>query len=237
MTKPPDIPPEKIFEDFQAIFGDLFGSWTGGSGRGADVRVTLALTSTEASRGVERTIEVPRWTPCVMCRGHGGLPGGAVSSCGTCGGRGRLVRTEGALQLATTCSACKGRKLVFSRPCGVCEGTGGSDRMTKLKVKVPAGVSTGQILRLKGQGRPALPPFGSDAPESEPGPAGDLYVELVVDGPGGPAITDEPEALLNRELAALPTGSRGTIPVEARVLAGIVASLALALGYWLLSSR
>jgi len=237
MTQPPDIPPDKILEQFQEIFGDLFGSREGSAGRGADVRVPLTITVAEAASGAERTVEVPRWRPCIMCRGHGGMPGGEVSSCGACGGSGLLARHEGPLRVTTPCSTCRGRRRVFSRPCSVCEGSGGRDERASLKIRVPPGVTTGQKLRLQGQGRPALAPFGSDASQTDPGPAGDLYVELVVDGDARPSSADDREALLARELAATPPASRGTIPAEARVVAGIVVGLALCLGYWLLSSR
>lgn len=205
----------------------------------------LQLTQREASRGVKRTVEVPRRALCVMCRGHGGLPGGAVSSCGVCGGRGKIVRAEGAFQVTTPCSTCKGRRRIFSRPCMVCDATGGTEKKVRLEVSVPAGVSTGQRLRLKGQGHPALPPLTGHASETETGPPGDLYLDLVVVDAAAPApaaTRDDAEALLARELAATPGGppsraTSGSIPVEARLLAGVVVSLAFALGYWLLSSR
>ncbi len=237
MTQPPDLPPEELLKQFQDIFGDLFGSREGSTGRGADVCVPLVITTAEAASGVERTVEVPRWRPCVMCRGHGGLPGAEISSCGACGGRGQLVRAEGAFRISTPCGTCRGRKRVFSRPCGVCEGSGGEDARASVKIKIPPGVTSGQKLRLQGLGRPAVPAFASDASQEDPAPPGDLYVDLVVKSDADPVTNDEHEALLARELAAMPAGPRGALPTEARIVAALVAGLALALGYWLLSSR
>lgn len=237
MTKPPDIPPEKIFEQFEEIFGDLFGARAAGPRRGADLRVPLELTQTEAARGVRRRIEVPRRTPCVICRGHGGLPGGEVSSCAACGGSGKVLRAAGAFQMTSVCGSCKGRKVTFSRPCTVCDGTGGNETRAWLEVVVPPGVSTGQKLRLKGQGQRALPAFGADSSEPDDAPAGDLYLDLVVKDPSSAPASDERETLLARELAATPPASRGTLPAEARIVAAVAVGLALCVGYWLLSSR
>lgn len=176
-----------VFDDFQSIFGDFFAG-AGGKrqGRGADLLVETKLSLHDAAHGLTRAIEVPRESPCPMCRGTGGLPGATFETCARCEGRGQTMRTQGAFRTTTPCEVCAGARGRWSRPCGVCDGRGFERGTSQVKVTVPPGVRPGQRLRLPGLGRGPLP----DAREADgsPGRAGDLYVVLDVELPRGLAI-------------------------------------------------
>jgi molecular chaperone DnaJ len=160
------------FEDiFGGIFGDLFGGrGRGGAARGADLRYDFEITFEESARGVETTIEVQRLETCESCRGSGAAAGSGPTTCPTCQGRGQVRSQHGFLTVARTCGHCHGTGRVISKPCATCRGEGRSARKRKLTVKIPAGIATGQRLRLHGEGEGGI---GG-------GPSGDLYVFIEV---------------------------------------------------------
>jgi molecular chaperone DnaJ len=147
-----------VFDDFQSIFGDLVAG-AGGKrqGRAADLLFEMKLSLHDAAHGVTQAIEVPRETPCPMCRGTGGLPGATFQTCARCEGRGQTLRTVGAFSTATPCEVCAGARGHWSRPCGVCDGGGFKRGTSQVKVTVPPGVRPGQRLRLQGLGRAPRP--------------------------------------------------------------------------------
>jgi molecular chaperone DnaJ len=164
-----------IFSHFGDLFGDIFGFSGGGRGggrqqRGADLQIGIELTFEEAVRGVSKELEVERRVRCSECAGSGAKAGSGASQCGTCGGRGQVVHSQGFFMISTTCPACRGEGKVIRDPCGGCRGSGLTVREEKLQVTVPAGVDDGSTLRLGGKGEPG--PRGA--------PAGNLYVVLHV---------------------------------------------------------
>jgi molecular chaperone DnaJ len=170
-----------IFADFNDIlgglgdffgFGDLFGGGRrrGGAQRGADLRYDLEISFEEAARGVETTIQIPREETCEACRGSGAAPGAGPEPCRPCGGTGQLRFQQGFFTVARTCGVCRGAGRVITRPCQTCRGAGRVARERKLTVKVPAGIATGQRLRLSGEGEHGV----------AGGPPGDLYVVVHV---------------------------------------------------------
>lgn len=229
---PPDPPPssDEVFSQFQDIFRDFFGGvgppGAPGSARGpmGDVALTLPLTRAEAARGVERAVEVPRWTPCTFCEGTGGQPGAAFTTCATCSGTGQTMREQGAFRIATPCPSCRGARGRWSRDCPACEGRCGERSTVSVKVKVPPGLESGQQLRLAGQGNPRAD-----------GSPGHLYLRIEVQ----PSVARRSyDAALERELAQLePTAPASTPPREVRVVAVVAALVALALGAALLLTR
>lgn len=155
------------------IFEDLFGGSGGGRrgpARGDDLRYDLQITLEEAARGVEREITFRRHAECEHCHGTGAEPGSGKRTCPTCGGSGRVIRSQGFFQVRQTCPTCHGAGQIIDTPCHSCGGEGRKLVSTKLKVRVPPGVDTGSKLRSAGNG------------ESGPngGPAGDLYIILHV---------------------------------------------------------
>lgn len=167
--RPPN--PEEVNEILRDAFYGLLGRRKP-DGPGEDLRYTLTLTLEEAATGVERNLAVTRTVRCKECDGSGDAREGRVS-CTTCGGSGkaatrRLFRTE--------CAQCDGRGYKPTARCPRCQGERRVPSEETLKVKVPAGVSSGQKLKVRGKGHDPAPAFGVS-----PGPAGDLYVLLSVD--------------------------------------------------------
>ncbi|HKT73778.1 MAG TPA: molecular chaperone DnaJ [Steroidobacteraceae bacterium] len=159
---------------FGDVFGDIFGAAKRGGRsqvfRGADLRYELELDLDRAVFGYEAEIEVPKLTECETCHGSGAAKGSSASACDTCGGSGQVRISQGFFQLQQTCPRCRGVGTVIKNPCDTCLGQGRIRRTRKLAVKVPAGVDTGDRIRLSGEGE-----AGRNG-----GPPGDLYVEVHV---------------------------------------------------------
>jgi molecular chaperone DnaJ len=165
---------EDIFGGLGDIFGfgDMFGGGRrrGGAERGSDLRYDLVITFEESAKGVETTIDVPRLESCASCHGTGAAPGSTPSTCPQCKGHGQLRFQQGFFTVARTCGQCRGAGKVITKPCPTCKGEGRTTHQRKLTVKIPAGISSGQRLRLHGEGEGGL----------AGGPAGDLYVFIEV---------------------------------------------------------
>jgi len=170
-----------IFDEFQDIFGDLFGfdQNMGGGGRrgrgprgqrGADLRFDVSLAFEEAAAGVTKQIHLTRHEVCETCQGTGAKPGTGMATCRTCGGRGQMSYQQGFFSITRTCPACQGAGQVVREACATCRGQGRVERERTLEVGIPAGVESGTRLRMTGQGEPG----------SHGGPQGDLYVFLEV---------------------------------------------------------
>lgn len=165
------------FGSFSDIFGDVFGDIFGGGGRGrggpargSDLRYTLDLNLEEAVKGTEVKIKVPTLVSCKPCNGSGAKPGTSASTCTTCGGHGQVRMQQGFFSVQQTCPNCRGKGKTIGSPCPDCRGQGRVEETKTLSVKVPAGVDTGDRIRLAGEGE-----AGTDG-----GPAGDLYVQVHV---------------------------------------------------------
>ena len=162
------------FGSFSDIFGDVFGEQFGGGGggpaRGADLRYNLDLDLEEAVKGATVKIRVPSLTTCQPCSGTGAKKGTRPKQCTTCGGVGQVRMQQGFFSVQQTCPTCHGKGSVISDPCSICHGQGRIEETKNLSVKVPAGVDTGDRIRLSGEGE------AGDAG----GPKGDLYVQVSV---------------------------------------------------------
>ena len=163
--------------NFSDIFGDVFGDIFGGSGRGrggpsrgSDLRYNLDLSLEEAVKGTSTQIKVPTLVSCKICSGSGAKAGSKPTTCTTCGGHGQVRMQQGFFSVQQTCPTCRGRGTIISDPCKPCRGQGRTEETKTLAVKVPAGVDTGDRIRLTGEGE-----AGADG-----GPAGDLYVQVNV---------------------------------------------------------
>jgi molecular chaperone DnaJ len=164
---------------FSDIFGDVFGDIFGGGGgarggsrvfRGADLRYNLELSLEEAVGGTSVKIRVPTLTPCETCGGSGARKGTSPTTCPTCHGHGQVRMQQGFFSLQQTCPRCQGSGQIISDPCPTCHGEGRVQEQKTLSVKVPAGVDTGDRIRLAGEGE-----AGQNG-----GPPGDLYVQIHV---------------------------------------------------------
>ncbi len=171
----PGFNPSDAFGDiFGEVFGDIFGGGRrggrGGPFRGADLRYELALDLEQAVFGTTAEIEFPTVVECSACGGNGAAPGSTPTSCGTCGGAGQVRVSQGFFTVQQTCPRCRGRGSIVTQPCKTCGGQGRTQEARRLSVKVPAGVDTGDRIRLPGEGEAGR----------QGGPRGDLYVEIAV---------------------------------------------------------
>jgi molecular chaperone DnaJ len=161
--------------DMGDIFGDIFGNIFGGGGggrgprRGADVGYVMELDLEEAVAGIEKRIELPTLAECRSCDGTGSEDR-KLETCTTCGGRGQVRFQRGIFAMQQACPACGGRGQTIANPCKACHGNGRIEEEKVLSVKIPAGVDSGDRIRLAGEGEAG--PAGA--------PPGDLYVEVRV---------------------------------------------------------
>ena len=158
---------------FSDVFGDIFSGGARRSAsmfRGADLRYTLELSLEEAVRGTEVRIEVPTLEICDDCTGTGVRSGRQRDVCPTCQGHGEVRIQQGFFAIQQTCPRCRGAGTIVTDPCQSCQGRGRKEARKTLSVKVPAGVDTGDRIRLTGEGEPG----------ENGGPPGDLYVHIVV---------------------------------------------------------
>ncbi|HEY1875466.1 MAG TPA: molecular chaperone DnaJ [Steroidobacteraceae bacterium] len=166
--------PDAFSDIFGDVFGDIFGSARRSSRsqvyRGADLRYELELDLPQAVFGHQIEIELERLAECEVCHGSGAAKGSSPSTCETCGGAGQVRIAQGFFQLQQTCPRCRGAGTIVRNPCDACLGQGRVRRSRTLSVKVPAGVDTGDRVRLTGEGE-----AGRNG-----GPHGDLYVEIHV---------------------------------------------------------
>jgi molecular chaperone DnaJ len=120
----------------------------------------------EAAFGVKREVTVRAPARCDDCSGSGAKPGTKPETCAHCRGSGHVSNARGFVMFTTPCPKCQGQGSVIKSPCKSCEGRGLVERSRKVVVGFPAGIDSGQKLRVPGQGLPGPPNT----------PAGDLYV-------------------------------------------------------------
>ncbi len=141
---------------FSSFFGHGAASASAASTRGRDMGVTLKVSLAEAAAGCSKTIAYDRLAPCDDCGGTGVAEGGSVVECPTCHGTGRVVTMRntilGRMQAETVCSACGGTGKKVDKPCETCDGQGRTPARETVEVEVPAGVHSGQQIRIKGKG-------------------------------------------------------------------------------------
>ncbi|MDR3177027.1 MAG: molecular chaperone DnaJ [Desulfovibrio sp.] len=168
---------DDIFSHFGDIFSDLFGFAGSGAGRrrrptqGADLRYNLSVSFRQAAKGDSVNIRIPRNTTCPECRGTRAASGSGPEKCRHCGGVGQVLHNQGFFQIRVPCPVCGGFGEVIANPCPRCKATGQVTEMRELAVNIPAGVDSGNRLRLRGEGE-----GGTNG-----GPPGDLYVVINVD--------------------------------------------------------
>ncbi len=175
------------YSDFGGFggFGDIFSSFFGGgfsSGgsarrnaprRGDDIGIAVTVTFEEAAFGTKKDVSFNKVSSCSSCGGTG-AKGGKSETCKACGGTGQKNVTQrlGGMQFQSTvtCDACRGTGKIIKEPCDTCRGTGFLRQSKKLSVSIPAGISNGERIALRGQGNDG----------ANGGPAGDLIIEVRV---------------------------------------------------------
>lgn len=143
------------------IFDSFFGGGRGQGGasartRGRDMAINLRITLEEAASGVTKTISYDRLAPCDDCNGTGVAEGGREKTCDRCHGTGRVVEVQrtifGQMQTQTTCPDCQGSGRVVDKPCETCEGQGRTPSHEEVKIEIPAGIHSGQSVKVAGKG-------------------------------------------------------------------------------------
>lgn len=167
-------------QDFGDIFGDVFGDIFGGgrrgggggsrARRGSDLRYNLEMSLEDAVKGKSVEIKVPTYVACEPCDGTGAKKGTSAKTCPTCHGHGQVQMRQGLFAVQQTCPTCNGKGKVISDPCNSCHGEGRVQKTKTLNAKIPAGVDTGDRIRLTGEGEAG----------EHGAPAGDLYVQVNV---------------------------------------------------------
>lgn len=163
-------------QDISDLFGGLFGGTTSrrttrNPRRGTDIEGEVSIDFTQAVEGTTVAMQTVSDAPCSSCRGTGAKAGTVPKVCTTCQGSGmKESQTSGGFAIAEPCPDCRGRGLVVDDPCPDCSGSGRARSTNTMQVRVPAGVTDGQRIRIKGKG---------GAGENG-GAAGDLYVLVHV---------------------------------------------------------
>jgi molecular chaperone DnaJ len=168
--------------DFSEVFSDFFQNFGGTRGRseegtpkerGSDIQVDMEISFAEMARGTEKTVSIYKLQRCHKCKGKGAEREEDLEKCHVCKGSGHVERKLslgfGSIAQIITCQTCKGRGYEVKRKCSACHGTGVTKEKVEIKITVPPGVETGNILRVPGQGE-----------ESRDGLSGDLFVQLRV---------------------------------------------------------
>jgi molecular chaperone DnaJ len=170
-----DFRPFTDINDIFSTFGDIFGGGFGGSifdemfgggGRsrqrgsaaqpGSDLKVRLKLTLEEVAAGAEKKLRIKAWKVCETCKGSGARGSAGTVQCPVCNGAGEIRQVSrsvfGQFVNITTCQNCGGEGRVVREPCAACHGEGRVQGETTVKVTIPAGVSEGNYIPLRGEG-------------------------------------------------------------------------------------
>ena len=171
------------FEIFREVFGGggvgggIFETFFGGGGtrtddqrRGSDLRYDMEIKLEEAAFGADKQIEIEKLDTFDQCSGSGAEPGSRKISCPACGGRGQVVSSRGFFHISQTCPRCRGAGEIIEKPCPKCRGEGRMEKLSRVKVQIPAGIREGTRLRLLGNGEAGI----------NGAPTGDLYVIIHI---------------------------------------------------------
>lgn len=160
--------------DLGSMFGDIFGG--GGrqrAKRGSDISVDLQVSFEESIFGIEKTIVINKTSSCEVCGGNGAKRGSKLKTCSTCAGKGKITEVKrsiiGSFQTTRVCETCHGAGKEPEEKCSTCHGSGIHKRNQELKVKIPAGIEDGEMVRLTGAGEAI-----------SGGQSGDLYIKIHV---------------------------------------------------------
>ncbi len=164
-----------IFDD---LLGDVFGEFFGSSrsqsrakrpSRGSSIELVRDISFEESIFGVEVELDLKKTDNCSRCDGSGAEPGG-MKTCDKCHGSGMFTQRQGFFSVQTPCPSCRGTGQIIKEQCTECAGSGKKKISKKLKVKIPAGIDDGMVMRVSGEGNAGL----------NGGPSGDLLLHIRV---------------------------------------------------------
>jgi len=168
------------FDDLGSMFEDMFsGFGGGGSSRRRqnpadmekyplDMNVDMRISFQEAIFGCEKEVEFRYKNSCKKCKGTG-AKGAKLSTCKQCKGQGQVYMKQGFMTFSQTCPVCDGAGSAPAEACGSCRGTGYEEQKESVTIKIPAGIDSGNRLRVSGKGN-----------IGKKGNRGDLYVTFDV---------------------------------------------------------
>ncbi len=167
------------FSDMSDLFGGIFNDFMGGGqqqrrrpeemNKGSDLRYNMTITLEEAFNGGKQEVSYRANVSCDTCKGSGSKSG-KKTTCGTCGGAGRVRAQQGFFMIERTCPTCSGTGEMIADPCNKCHGQGRVPQQRKINVNIPAGVEDGMRIRVAGEGEAG----------TRGGKAGDLYIFVSV---------------------------------------------------------
>ncbi|MGL5540752.1 MAG: molecular chaperone DnaJ [Erysipelotrichaceae bacterium] len=169
------------FEDLNDIFGSFFGGGFGrssrssnGPRRGNDRFMSMRIDFMDSIFGKSEEVTIEVDEVCSQCLGSGAHSKDDVKVCHTCNGSGQ-VQTQsrtpfGVFMQTGVCPTCNGTGKTITKPCSKCSGKGYEHKRIKLDIKIPAGIASGQQIRVSGKGE-----RGANGGEN-----GDLYIEIQV---------------------------------------------------------
>ncbi len=151
----------------QMFRGGEAGGRRPGPAAGRDIEMTVEVPFSTAAKGGTAKINLGRDEPCMTCAGTGAAPGTQPKTCPQCGGRGTVTVGMGQFGVTRACPSCAGKGTVVEKPCPDCKGAGTRRARRPLRVRIPAGINDGGVIRVKGEGN-----VGAG------GLPGDLYVTV-----------------------------------------------------------
>ena len=206
---------DDIFAHFGDIFGGRMGGGFGGFGgasgagrrarkqvnKGTDLRITVKVNLKDVMNGVDKKLKIPRLVACSSCKGTGAKDGTAFHTCSRCHGTGHISHVEqsifGPMQTEAVCPDCNGEGKVISQACSVCGGSGVEKKEEIVSFHIPAGVTDGMVLTMRGQGN--APRHG--------GVNGDLLI--VIQEEKDPDLIRDGDDLIYNLMLDIPTAALG----------------------------
>lgn len=204
---------EDIFAHFGDIFGDIGGSYSGGFGgatagqprrhvnKGQDLRITVKVNLKDIMNGVDKKLKIPRFVACEHCNGTGAKDGTAFKTCQRCHGTGYISHVTqsifGPQERRSVCPDCNGEGKIISEECSYCHGSGVVKKEEIIQFHIPAGVTDGMVLTMRGKG---------NAPRRG-GVNGDLLV--VIQEEKNPELIRDGNDLIYNLMLDFPTAALG----------------------------
>lgn len=159
--------------DLGSIFGDFFGGQRTKTKRGRDISIDIELSFEDAIFGAERNILLNKISNCKTCDGSGGKKGAEMIICKQCNGKGKIREMKrsifGSIEMNRVCDSCAGSGKIPKEKCNICDGLGILKHAEEIRVKIPAGIENGEMIRMTGEGEAI-----------KGGQSGDLYIKIYV---------------------------------------------------------
>jgi len=159
--------------DLGDIFGDIFGGQRARAKRGSDIAIDIQISFFEAVFGAERKVLITKKSVCSVCSGSGAKKGSALETCVACNGNGKIREIKqsffGSISSERICEKCAGAGKIPKEKCKDCHGLGIVRQQEEINIKIPAGINTGEMMRMSGRGEAI-----------RDGSPGDLYIKIHI---------------------------------------------------------